>query len=698
MDSNHLTTRTYTTPTCNLIVTDRPPVNFTLDLDDPDREELAGVTLKGDRQQLDRLQAVVSKHIAELVATFPLPSTTADSGSVPAAPPQVDPTPPIDTQLPLEQQIDSQRSGIIKNLPGLRSTLSQSPSATTPDPQPQPPKKSGVFNLFDRSNQPRPEDRAAELLADRVQPPKAVSEPQTPYLSGVDDHSLDRQLHLGNLATPTSGAVITLSAIQLFDLATVLDEYANERIDRHQQSQPAKRNLASIPGHGVAAPSAGMPDTSPRLPNSPKTSASTAPSQVYYQTRRSRSWLSGIPWAIAAALGLGVPLLLLDPNPNPLKEAVSKIKMPDLTGEKKSDTTTLPAGQQPQPTSSSTPAATTNPSSPQPWQTQPVEPPKVSNKPLDSSVQTNQDPTKIGIAPLPNAIVTTPGETVPTTVGSVNPSSTVAPNPLNTKLPSDLNKVDNSTGSSTTNPAPKTGTKPTPVASTPTKKNTTTKIGQLPLNDPSQTGKVSISKQPALTPPANLPPLVNNPSQSVPPIEKIDPATRSKTPSTPVKPTTVVSKTKPKPTKSTPTVASPTAFEPFTPIPKNPNLINPEPTTSTEPTEPQTPAIVPNQPLQSNGGIEDLPSLQETRRYFQSKWKANANQSNALQYVLQVSGKSGIVRSVSPQGEAATTYLQQTKFIKTGQKLISPAAAGTSDQRIRVLLQPDGNVDTFIEP
>lgn len=94
----------------------------------------------------------------------------------------------------------------------------------------------------------------------------------------------------------------------------------------------------------------------------------------------------------------------------------------------------------------------------------------------------------------------------------------------------------------------------------------------------------------------------------------------------------------------------------------------------------------------------DTRSLEETKQYFQGKWKANIAQTNSLQYVLQVSGKSGIVRKVSPQGEAATTYLQQTKLIKLGQRLISPAAAGNSDKNIRVLLQPDGNVDTFTEP
>jgi hypothetical protein len=65
--------------------------------------------------------------------------------------------------------------------------------------------------------------------------------------------------------------------------------------------------------------------------------------------------------------------------------------------------------------------------------------------------------------------------------------------------------------------------------------------------------------------------------------------------------------------------------------------------------------------------------------------------------VLDVNGQSGVVRSVNPQGEAATNYLKQTKLIKPGQKIVSPVA-GSSDQKIRVILQADGNVDTFVEP
>jgi hypothetical protein len=282
-------------------------------------------------------------------------------------------------------------------------------------------------------------------------------------------------------------------------------------------------------------------------------------------------------------------------------------------------------------------------------------------------------------------------------------------------LPSNPNSIDNITELPTSNPAPiKTAKSSVPggnqtqsIGAKPvvTSKKNTNPRGQLPIEqiDP---GMVSISKRPMLMPPADLSDLpINAPNPQPIPFNppKIDPVERQIAKQN-TKPTAVASKSNLKTVKPTGLpVNPPQNFEPFTPVPINPNLINPEENTPGG-VEPQNPPFIPNQPLQSNNGAgfgadpADLPSLQETKRYFQGKWKANNTQPNSLQYVVQVSGKSGTVRSVSPQGDAAKTYLQQTKFIKLGQKLISPAAAGNSDQKIRVLLEPDGNVDTFIEP
>jgi hypothetical protein len=736
MESNNLTTHTYPTPTCTLIVANQQhqssapfqgqarnhnPVDFILHLEDPDRDG-ESITLQGQPQQLDRLQQVVSKYVAELVAKFPLPNTEDRMTS----PPEL----ADDVVHPANPDVDSPRSGLVKNLPGLRTDSTPPSPPGTSDNRSSVPPGSLVAKLFGHWNKQQPDRNSHPNNALDVSLPNPVNAtaPTTPYLIGVGDRALDHQLHLGSLATVVSGEVLTLSAIQLFDLASVLEEYAAEAKSSPKSPQnPTLNRDDSIPEHGNRTKDVFATTTSlSRLPNLPKIPAAPAPvehSPVYARTRRSRSsFMSAIPWAIASAIAVGVPLLLLDPKPNSFKDLTSKVKMPDLEGANKSDTTKLATQQSPK-TSSNKTAGLPTVTSPTPWQAQPVRPPSV-NKPLDSSISTSPNANKIGVAALPEALAGRSSGQIPAT-GSLdgNAANSVAPNPL---LPSDINKLDNSITSATKS-TPKAsvpssreaGTKtvsnnPKP-ATAPTKaKPATTTIGQLPIEDPNPPGKLSVSSQPMLTPPADLKPAIsanppNSPQAPLLPgpnlsggIDPVEPQPQSpkKTTKSKAKPTTAATR-KPQAKPSASSSQQP-AFEPFTPVPRNPNLIDPEQNNNPQSSEPQPQPIVPNQPLPANTGNAaapaNNPSLEETKRYFQGKWKADNSQPNSLQYVVQVSGKSGVVRSVEPQGEAATAYLQQSKLIAPGQKLISPAAVGNNDQKIRVLLQPDGNVDTFVEP
>jgi hypothetical protein len=710
MESHNLTTQTYTAPTCTLQVSKNQqhhPGDFTLQLDHPDRGELDRITLQGQHQQLDLLQQVVSNYITELVAKFPLPNSTNNPTSAPVQSQLIETEDvAIGNHLYPSNESELPKSGLMNNLPGLRNGLKQPASVSISTPQPARAEKSSIFRSL--SFWTKHHNRNKSHSGDQIKPNALATEtsnlPQTPYLTG-SDRSLDHQLHLGTLATPAASGVLTLSAIQLFDLATVLDEYA-------KAAMTTSNKVASTTVDGTNRSSKLGNDRNKtidptavplsRLPNLPKIPAEPELNQVYYRTRSRSSFMSAVPWAVAAAVAVGAPLLLLDPNPNPIKDATSKLKMPDLAGAKKSATS--PPGMQPGRT-----AGVPGGVSPTPWQAQPVQPP-ANNKPLGTGVQSPQNPSKIGIAPLPDSIIGKPGQNLPTP-GTVKPGvvssilprsgakSGVAPNPLNTDgLPTDPKAIKNGAGLLTDSP-PKTIAKPAQGKNRPAPG---AQAGQLPIESISP-GKLSVSKQPIAIPAIgnNLP--SNQPKPFTP--TEMGESVPKKPAQQKVKPA-VASKPNPKAVKPTGIGVTPQpSFEPFTPVIKNPNLINPnseQPSNSPEGSEPQNPPIIPNQPLQSNAGKEsnpaDNPSLQEAKRYFQGKWKANATQPNSLQYVLQVSGKSGVVRSVSPQGEAATTYLQQTKFIKPGQKLISPTTGDSSDQKIRILLEPDGNVDTFVEP
>jgi len=698
---NNLTPRTYLTPTCTLIVSSQEqqrspvqqpqPTDFSLHLDSPDGGELDRITLVGQPQQLECLHQIVSQYIADTIAKFPLPTIHPNIPPAPSEPARIEiaKTSLSDPSHP-DLEIASSRLGILKNLPGLRNSLAKFGPTTNKNLQSDLDSKPSISKLISGGNNPIDRTGHPDEIAQHATSSSASQDAAaTPYLTGTGNRSADHQLYLGNLATPTSGEVLTLSAIQLFDLATVLEEYVAEHLTASDpRDRPAILSRANIPDRGnrAALSTTAFPRRLPNLPNIP---AAPAVSQVYYQTQRSQSsFISAIPWAVAAALVIGVPLLLLDPNPNSIEDAASKLNMPGLTGSQKSDPAAIPG--------ITATAPTVN--LPPPWQAQPVSPPPVRLP--DPSVQIPENPSQIGLAPLPDAIAPISGDLPMTVASSGNITQSIVPNPLNSALqPSANNPIDNTTRRSATSP---------PATAIPSK----TPAGQPGLtvtaspNKGANSGKLSISQRPIFIPSSDLPPIVNPPNTPIPfnpPVMELPSGQNPQTPkkaNQKVQPAPVASQPNPVPTE-TGVIPSP-SFEPITPVPRNPNLINPD-QINIQSAEPQNPPIVPDKPLQSNAsgafaeGAESA-ALQEVKRYFQGKWKPSTTQANSLQYVLQVSGKSGIVRTISPQGAAATAYLQQTKFIKPGQKLISPAAAGSSDQKIRVLLQPDGNVDTFTEP
>jgi hypothetical protein len=794
MESNNLTTRTYTALTCKLVVSTKDkqiadlnlraksqhqqdrdtPVDFTIHLDDLDRGESELITLKGQFYQLDRLQQVVNKYITELIAKFPLPNmnnTTSDqTRSTTDRNPDM-PTPETETGNSINNKLypnqDNQftQSGLMKNLPGLRDDLTKSPAESGKNPHPNPvvtttgiSKLFGGWNKQNNGKNPRTkeqkqqntplgasasvtsgfgkqqiEDRLASK-ANHEQTTNSEQPPTTPSLTG-SERSLDHQLHLGDLATPASGDVVTLSPIQLFDLSNVLDEYAAADTTKDpvvetpiatKSTPPVTLSVANIPGDNdrFTDPDAATISLA-RLPNLPKPATGLQNSQVYNRTRRSNhaanfSFMSVVPWAAAAAVAVGVPLLLLDPKPNPLKDATSKVKVPDLETVKKTVAVAMsPPVVDPEPTST-----TANPNLPKPWDAQPVQPPQSKTPSINTATQPPQTVSKIGTAPLPASLIGTPGKDLPAAAAipsgnqlgvlSVLPrngaQAGIAPNPLNSQIssPVEPKSIAGNTESRPSKLPPATTVKPsrsiTNSAAAPVIPGSSSAISP---------GTVSVSTQPILLP-SDLPGIGINPSDS-PQMPSNPPQMDSAATNRPVANKTAKQKAKlkvaakavkPKAVKQTGiTVARQPLFEQAEPMPVKPQFTNPEqpqPNNDIADAQNLPTAQVQPFPAANNGGdwpvdaVENSPSLQETKRYFQSKWKATDSQSSPLQYIVQVSGKSGIVQSVSPQGEAAITYLKQTKLIKAGQKLVSPS--GSADQKIRVVLQTDGNVDTFMEP
>jgi Domain of unknown function (DUF4335) len=807
MESTNSTTRTYTAPTCSLVVTTKgAPLPHLTQLKQPDpvdaitlhleQGESARVTLNGNPQQLNQLQQSVSQYVAELVAKFPLP-TTASHPPDPAQPSlESDPADgAISNRLYPKSGEPAAPSGLMQNLPGLRlGTTQPNPAKQTDTSSANPLSAKNISKLLGRGNS----DKFGMNQSNR-QPPAgtASSTPESaidrsrsgaPYLTANDESALpSHKLHLGNLATPNSGEVLTLSVIQLLDLSSVLEEYATAVVAPTTVADPtpavvtdpippkSKLNPTSYPkGIGATEATTPPPPASvepvrtpisrlPNLPNLPNLPATPKPTQFpdYTDGTERPAFTSVIPWAAAAALAVGVPLLLFGSKSNSLKELTASVKLPaftapdlneakksvmsripgqsDLDAAKKSVLSHLP-GQEPATSPSETGTGTTQANLPKPWEQQSVQPPATQTSPKVAGAQIPAvDSDKIGIAPLPPTIMGNAQQSAPTQAPKVsgaqpaiasapapdNSLSEVAPNPLSS--PSIPTMIPPSIATAP-QPLPKSSNPVTTLPVTPAKIVTVAKTSKPGAKINPSVGKVtpakiSIGKKSTVIPPNISVSKTNMSGLSTPVpfspaeiavVNRIDPAPlkpvapkKATQPKVKVKPTAIATKPKKAATIKPPVspfMTSKPSFEQITPAPNsNPNIIGPMP--STEGSEVQTPAIVTEPQTQSNVGRNpanpdpfDSPSLQETKRYLQGKWQADPNQPNPLQYVVQVRAKSGVVRSVNPQGEAAMDYLKKTGLLKPGQKLVSPAAAGNSDQKIRVLLQPDGNVDAFVEP
>jgi hypothetical protein len=93
----------------------------------------------------------------------------------------------------------------------------------------------------------------------------------------------------------------------------------------------------------------------------------------------------------------------------------------------------------------------------------------------------------------------------------------------------------------------------------------------------------------------------------------------------------------------------------------------------------------------SGSRLGESAQVDNTRKYFQDRWRADPNFSDSLQYNVRV-GKDGKVISVDGQTAASREYLKRTRFISPGTKV---ADSASQDQSTLVILKPDGSVEAL---
>jgi hypothetical protein len=191
-------------------------VRFDLRFDDPAADKQFSIT--GDRDRLEALHTVVTNYIQQLLTLSPesfaalgqeAPSTT----SVPLAPPTND-----------EDDVESD----VWQMP-----INEPP--TTPKAE---------EAIGDTTAQSKSAAAKSEYMFQTASGIKAAVA-QEEFLAIKPASGLSHNLFLGSLATAETGKFIRLSVLQLFDLATALDQYASDLIVL--QTYPSKTQTSSAP-------------------------------------------------------------------------------------------------------------------------------------------------------------------------------------------------------------------------------------------------------------------------------------------------------------------------------------------------------------------------------------------------------------------------------------------------------------------
>ncbi|WP_016949360.1 DUF4335 domain-containing protein [Anabaena sp. PCC 7108] len=97
----------------------------------------------------------------------------------------------------------------------------------------------------------------------------------------------------------------------------------------------------------------------------------------------------------------------------------------------------------------------------------------------------------------------------------------------------------------------------------------------------------------------------------------------------------------------------------------------------------------------SNTTLFDIPQVAEAREFLQKTWQPPSGFSQTLEYSLML-GVDGSIERILPLNRAAREYVNTTGIPEIGKAFVSTNKSG-QNIRLRVVLSPDGKVQTFPE-
>lgn len=92
--------------------------------------------------------------------------------------------------------------------------------------------------------------------------------------------------------------------------------------------------------------------------------------------------------------------------------------------------------------------------------------------------------------------------------------------------------------------------------------------------------------------------------------------------------------------------------------------------------------------------ITTLPQTNEIKEYFQTRWKPIPGVTSPLDYQIQL-GADGAIQRILPLGKAAQDNVEKST-IPLNEVIVSPLTQGKA-ATLRLILKPDGTVETFLE-
>jgi Domain of unknown function (DUF4335) len=575
--------RRYTPPTCTLeVLAQSSPLSkwmnksvlkqlrFELRFDDPRLPEEQRIAIRGDRDQLEALCAVVTTYVQEFLEKSPDQFWQSYSTS--------------DTN---------------KLLDGIEIQDNQNSS-------------SRISTLGKPFNSQIPK-------ADIYIEPKS---------------HLSHNLVLGRLASPTTGAAIQLSLLQLFDLASACDEYTSDVMALPNLDTNQRRTRTSIPAWApvaaVIAIGVGLAPITLQYANRARKLTATN------QTSKQEIALQTPP-----PLDLTTPLILPTPQetlplaglpPAPLQGSSSNLQNPNLS--------TVPTLQ-----------TTSNPNLGQNTQVLPNSPtasgqipPNLGNPGVSQSSSRFSFPT----TPLPQSgsTFTIPGTVTPKFPATSGQKLPTLPNPGSIALQPNLSSSRTATQG---------------------KPGSNNQVGRLP----------SSSSFPPLADPSTLPANIS----ALPPLGEVPKATTGIGNNAARTNVSSSNRSNNIPSQTTP------------PLTAN----NPPPLIDRLREARNAPNQVANASNNSatNTTIFDTPQVAEARNILLKRWQPPSTLKQTLEYSLVV-GVDGTIERIMPLNRAARTYIDNTGMPLIGERFVSPNRNGQS-VRIRAVFSPDGKVQTFPE-